>query len=153
MAAKKEGIYTTAFIRWLNKDGFAFKIPDPSPGGYATVKRPFDVVGLYEGHYYAYECKWIKEPAAFGGRHLRPHQIDGLNKVKANGGHPSTVLFTRYNKKVRAVIFEYPFEKKTITKAEVIAKLASAFSLVLFKGEFILAKDLPCTRSTPSTQT
>jgi hypothetical protein len=152
MAAKKEGIYTTAFIRWLNKDGFAFKIPDPSPGGYATVKRPFDVVCVGSGYFYAYECKWMKEPAAFGERHLRPHQIEGLNKVKANGGFPGVVLFTRYNKKVRALTFEYPFVKNTITKAEVIAML-SAPHLILFKGEFILSKDLPCTRSTPSTQT
>ena len=105
--AKPEGEHTTSLIKGLHKIGaFAYKIPDPV-GSYKVNPRPFDVIACYQGKSIAIECKWIKQPKAFGMSSLRPVQINGLNKHQESGGLSLVVLFLKYRHKINMLVWDW----------------------------------------------
>lgn len=65
-----------------SQGGFGFKIPDERSTitGYHS-KNPYDIFGLFEGHFIAWESKYLQKPQAFNFNKLEVHQIDNLIKA------------------------------------------------------------------------
>lgn len=81
-----EAQFSNEVVMSLKRLGaWAYKIPDMpvsrTAGMQFTPKRPFDIVGCYEGRFFAIECKQMKKFGAFGPSKLRPNQMDGLSGV------------------------------------------------------------------------
>lgn len=102
----KEGDYTAQLIKGFQRaGGWAYKIPDPVAGGYATNPRPFDLIACLEGVSIAVECKWQAEPKAFGEKQLKPHQIASLTRHSKAGGRSYVALFVKAGHRVSMLVW------------------------------------------------
>lgn len=140
MARKKEGLYTKPLVDGIcAAGGWAAKIPDPV-GCYTTVSRPFDVFGVWvDGSMIAIECKWMKEPAAFGKRHLEDHQIEALDECLKRKALTFVVLFTKYKNRIHMLVWRWSvFRVKTQSygKAFLINAIERGASTVTRKDIF-----------------
>lgn len=78
-----ESDFNSIITKSLNSQGgFGFKIPDERSTitGYHS-KNPYDIFGLFEGHFIALESKYLQKPQAFNFNRLENHQIDNLIKA------------------------------------------------------------------------
>lgn len=97
---KTEGEHTTALIKGIQRGGgYAYKIPDPV-GSFKTNPRPFDVIACVGGKSIAIECKWAKEPKAFGLGEFSETQQKSLTSHLKAGGVSLAVLFTKYDGRI-----------------------------------------------------
>ncbi|MFA5385384.1 MAG: hypothetical protein WC364_12135 [Eubacteriales bacterium] len=65
-----------------------YKIPDPS-GDYAkTIKRPFDLIGSWEGKLLVVECKYMSTLGSFSLQRVEDHQMEAL--LQWSRGIPNT---------------------------------------------------------------
>lgn len=64
-----------------SQGGFGFKIPDERSTltGFHS-KNPYDIFGIFDGHFIAWESKYLQKPKAFNFNDLQEHQIDNLIK-------------------------------------------------------------------------
>lgn len=108
MTRGKETACTTELIKSIfAAGGFAWKIPDPTPGGYKTAKRPFDVFGCFNGKMFAIEAKYMPRYGPFGPNKLAEHQHKALGQVLDAGGLSYVVLFVSSHRKNRLFVFKY----------------------------------------------
>lgn len=83
---KREMAFTTEFKRPFKKRGhFFYKIPDSPSAMKFMISKPFDAFACVDGLSVAMEIKVLKGYQAFGMRHLRPNQIEGLEKHSKSG--------------------------------------------------------------------
>lgn len=83
---RKEAAFLTVLKKDFKRRGHWFyKIPDSPSAMRFMISKPFDVfVGMFN-RFAGCEAKFLPGPEAFGVRHLRDVQIDGLDKVTARG--------------------------------------------------------------------
>ena len=78
-----ESDFNSIVTKSLNSQGgFGFKIPDERSTltGFHS-KNPYDIFGLFDGHFIAWESKYLQKPSAFNFNNLQEHQIDNLIKA------------------------------------------------------------------------
>lgn len=65
-----------------SQGGFGFKIPDERSTltGFHS-KNPYDIFGIFDGHFIAWESKYLQKPKSFNFKDLQEHQIDNLIKA------------------------------------------------------------------------
>ena len=123
MTRGKETACTTNLIKDIfAAGGWAYKIPDPTPGGYKTNKRPFDVCGHFYGNFFAIEVKFLPRYGPFGPNKLADHQHKALRHVSERGGLSFVVLFVNSHNENR--LFWWPYttfaNQKTIRHEQLI---------------------------------
>ncbi len=97
---------------WESKGGAMWRIPDSPPvQGRSPGTRPFDLVGIRNGKFYAVEVKLMKGGITFNsGRLLRPHQEVELKRVHSHGGRGLVVLGWIPTGTNRSVTFEWEIQ-------------------------------------------
>ena len=77
-----------------SQGGYGFKIPDERSTitGFHS-KNPYDVFGLREGKFWAWESKWMNKVQSFNFNRLEQHQIDNLIKAYEIMGDNSVCVF------------------------------------------------------------
>lgn len=79
----QESDFNSIVTKSLNSQGgFGFKIPDERSTltGFHS-KNPYDIFGLFENNFVAWESKWMNKPQSFNFERLEQHQIDNLIKA------------------------------------------------------------------------
>lgn len=134
----KEGDYTTQLIKGFQRaGGWAYKIPDPVAGGYATNPRPFDLIACFEGVSIAVECKWQAEPKAFGEKQLKPHQVASLTRHSKAGGRSYVALFVKAGHRVSMLVWGIDeFLKPKTWGKSLIEELAATKGYLSVDGAF-----------------
>lgn len=134
----KEGDYTTQLIKGFQRaGGWAYKIPDPVAGGYATNPRPFDLIACLEGVSIAVECKWQPEPKAFGAKQLADHQIQHLKYHEKAGGRSYVALFVKAGHRVSMLVWRIDeFLKPKTWGKSLIEELAATKGYLSVDGAF-----------------
>jgi len=133
--SKRESTFLTHLRDSFHYHGaFFYKIPDmPHFAGMQTrfdSKKPFDVISAFRHHPIAIEAKVLRKYEAFGIRHLRDCQVDGLEDFLENGlsfvflkiGQAPNKLegIERLN---RLLIFDWPwFRDKGVLKKDELEK-------------------------------
>lgn len=78
-----ESDFNSIVTKSLNSQGgFGFKIPDERSTltGFHS-KNPYDIFGIFDGHFIAWESKYLQKPESFNFKELKDHQIDNLIKA------------------------------------------------------------------------
>lgn len=112
----KEAKFTTETVRSVrHHGGWAYKIPDAPITKEIlkitrfTAAKPCDIVCCIDGRMIAIETKQFKKWEALGLRHFEPEQIEGMNRIVANGGRAFVFLNIRIKKPYtnRLLVFEW----------------------------------------------
>jgi hypothetical protein len=103
MAKQKiESLFTTEIKHSVHEmGGFFHKIQDlPHMDSLTGIRfdlaKPFDAFGVLSGVQFAVEIKAAREFSAFGVRHLRPNQVEGLDRYLNAGGLPYVFLVVKH---------------------------------------------------------
>ena len=73
--------------------------PEKLHSGEYISKHPFDYQVLYDGVFYAFDAK-NSESKTLHISNLKPHQLNGLKKVKENGGSAFFMIYFAIEKKI-----------------------------------------------------
>lgn len=111
----RESKFLAELVHSLKSDGaWCYKIPDTPTsmvlGLRYTPEKPSDIIGCYNGKFFAIEGKQIKQYKAFGMNAMRPSQISNLNDIIAKGGRGFVFL----NIRIKGVKGETKQENKLV---------------------------------------
>lgn len=85
--------FCTSIKKAFKKEGhFYFKMPDSPSAKRFMIAKPFDSIACVNGTSVAIEAKALKGYQAFGMRHLRPNQVEGLEKHSQSKGISIVIL-------------------------------------------------------------
>jgi len=97
----RESVFNTEIVNSLRACGaWAYKISD-SPASWTmkqtrfTPDKPCDIIGCYNGKFFAIEGKQIKKVKAFGQSTMRLSQIESLTEILDKGGRSFVFLNVR----------------------------------------------------------